>query len=228
MGLRSRLLAQRSPSQMKSMLRLTIGILNLIWITPSFSAVILISETRSVTASYYGGGIETITSDGTFGLFEALAVGTPFGGGLMSAYQESDITPTGFTIQHSVADNYGPGGWAKSSFTVDFLLSEDSRITIDGYCNYFSGFASLTSGSQTIPLVWGPDDIYRNYLTFDQVLGPGLYTFTTYEIPRETVSTRIDLRFSSVPDEGSSAWMLAIGTTLFALSGRAALRRRVI
>lgn len=219
---------------MKSMLRLAIGILNLIAITPSFAGMILLSETRSVTASYYGGGAETITSDGTFGAFDATAIGTPFGGGSVSVSQKSDITADGFTIQHRASDYYGPGGLAKSSFTVSFLLEAATRIIIDGYCNYFSGSASLTSGAQIIPLVWGgrpggpPDNYYRNYLAFDQVLGPGVYTFTTTETARETVSTRISLRAISVPDEGATAWMLVVGTALCAVSCRGALRRRSI
>lgn len=213
---------------MKSMLRLAIGILNLIAITPSFAGMILLSETRSVTASYYGGGTETITSDGTFGAFEATAHGTPFGGGFVTASQKSDITADGFTIQHRASDYYGPGGSALSSFAVSFLLQEATRIIIDGYCNFYSGSASLTSGGQIIPLSWGgpPGDYFRNYLAFDQVLGPGVYSFTTTETARETVTTRISLR--AVPDEGATAWMLIVGTALCAVSCRGALRRRSI
>ena len=187
----------------------------------------LISETRSVTASYWGGGTETHSSAGTFGAFEASAVGVPFGGGSMLAYQKSNITPTEITIEHHVADFYGPGGWAESTFEVNFSLWEDTRLTISGYCNLFSGFLSLTSDSLgELPIAWhgapgNPFDVYQNYLDFDQVLGPGTYTLSSYEIPREDVRTRFELHALSVPDTGSSGLMLAIGAlALGAIRGR--------
>src|SRR5688572_2685218 len=147
----------------------------LIFITPGFAQMGLISEARSVTASYYGSGVETNSSAGTFGVFEASAVGIPFGGGSMYAYQKSNITPSEITIEHQIADFYGPGGWAKSDFEFKFSLLQDTRITMTGYCNNFSGFVSLTSESfGAIPVVWHGyppyEMLYRNFLDFDQVL----------------------------------------------------------
>lgn len=199
-------------------------------ITPAFANMILISEARSVMASYYGSGIETHSSDGTFGVFEAGAVGTPFGGGFVYAYQKSNITPSDVTIEHRAIDWYGPGGMARSDFALQFSLPEPTRITMSGYCNMFNGYVSLVSQSLgAIPLVWndGPGSpytyVYRNYLEFDHVLSPGMYTLSSYELPRESVFTRIALHASSVPDSGTTALMLAFGWLL--LSSFASTRR---
>jgi len=183
---------------------------------PAFAEMVLLSEARSVFVSYYGGGIETHSSDGTFGLFDASAFGTPFGGGSVAAMQRSNITSTEVTIAHSIVDNYGPGGVANSNFEFKFSLPEPTRITILGYSAYFSGPASLVSESLgAIPLVWGPPgNLYRNYLNFDEVLDPGVYTFTSNEWLRgDGIRTTLDLRAHalSVPDGGGTAGMLAVG-----------------
>lgn len=201
---------------MKSTTKILVAAIILTGASPSFATMILLSEVRSVTASYYGSGRETHTSPGSFGNFEANARGTPFGGGSVYAYQHSNITPTEFNIVHTLSDDYGPGGEARSDFVVNFQLLEYTRITIDGYCNMYSGFAGLVRDSESIPLIWtdapgSTSQFYRNCLTFDQVLQPGFYTFSTFELPRETVTTRIVLRATTVPDVGSSASMLVIG-----------------
>lgn len=196
--------------------------IGLLFATPA-PALVLLSETRSVTASYYGGGIETITSDGSFSAFTAVAVGVPFGGGAVRASQVSHIATTGFDLQHSLYDGYGPGGWAASTFELRFSLEEDTRISIIGYSAYFSGPASLVSETQgAIPLVWGPPGSpFRNHLEFEQVLKAGVYTFTSNETLRgDGISTRLALR-EVVPDGGSSIWYL-----VFAFLSLVALRRR--
>lgn len=183
--------------------------------TPAL-ALVLIAESRSVTASYYGGGIETISSPGTFGIFSDSANGIPQGGGHVYAGQTSDITTAGFTLFHSAVDNYGPGGVAESIFRVTFSLPQATRISISGYSNYFSGNATLVSDSLgSIPLLWGPSgSIYRNYLDFDQVLTPGVYSFASREWIRDGLGTSFNTRISLVeriPDEGGSVWLLVIG-----------------
>lgn len=200
-------------------------------IQPAFAGMILLSETRSVTASYYGNGTETIVSDGTFGLFDATAVGIPFGGGFMSARQKSTITPTEVLIEHFVHDMYGPGGWAYSEFQLTFALVAPTRITLDGYSNMESGFVSLVSASLgPLPLIWtgadgDPNAMHLNYLNFDRVLDPGLYTLSSYEFPREFVSTRFHLQAASVPEAGSSLVLLGIGMlAVGTLRARARLR----
>lgn len=182
------------------------------FIAPPALALVLISETRSVTASYYGAGIETISSTGTFGTFAATAVGTPFGGGYVLASQTSNLTSSVIEVAHALDDFYGPGGWAASNFQVKFSLPQSARITISGISAYFSGPASLVSESEgAIPLIWGPDTFYRNYLDFNQVLGPGIYTFTSNETLRgDGIRTRLILR-EMVPDRGHTGWMLAVG-----------------
>ena len=182
------------------------------FIAPPALALVLISETRSVTASYYGAGIETISSPGTFGTFAATAVGTPFGGGYVLASQTSNLTSSVIEVAHALDDFYGPGGWAASNFQVSFSLPQSARITISGISAYFSGPASLVSESEgAIPLIWGPDTFYRNTLDFNQVLGPGIYTFTSNETLRgDGIRTRLTLR-EVVPDRGHTGWMLAVG-----------------
>jgi hypothetical protein len=182
---------------------------------------VLISEARSVTASYYGSGIETISSAGNFGPFSATAVGIPFGGGWVSASQVSNLTSTRIEVTHRVNDFYGPGGWAASSFEVKFSLPHETRIQISGYSAYFSGPATLVSESAgAIPLVWGPDNFYRNYLEFDQVLDSGVYTFTSNEwIRGDGIFTRLVLR-EAVADSGPSAGLLLIGLLSLAASRR--------
>jgi hypothetical protein len=127
------------------------------WIVsaPAFAQMVLISESRSVTVSYHGSGTGTTSSTGTFGLFEASAVGVPFGGGVMIAEQKSNITPSKITIEHYMYDYYGPGGFALSTFEVTFSLLQDTRLTMSGYCSNLSGFVSLESElSGEIPIVW--------------------------------------------------------------------------
>jgi hypothetical protein len=194
--------------------------------TPAL-ALVLVAESRSVTASYYGNGIETISSPGTFGKFSAAAVGIPFGGGSVWAGQTSDITTAGFTLAHSAVDNYGPGGVAESLFQVTFSLPQATQILITGVSNYFSGNATLVSDSLgMIPLLWGPPgSIYRNNLDFDQVLAPGVYTFTSREWIRDSVGTSFNTRISlieRVPDGGGGAWLLGLGIFLLA-----AIRRKL-
>lgn len=82
-----------------------------ILLTAPAHALVMLSETRSVFADYWGGGdrSQLITSPGTFGQFNATAVGIPFGGGSAPAWQQSNITTAGFTLQHGTVDSYGPG-----------------------------------------------------------------------------------------------------------------------
>lgn len=192
---------------------------------PVFAEFVLISEARSVYVSYYGSGIETHSSDGSFGLFDASAIGTPFGGGSLFVQQRSLITPSEISVEHSIIDGFGPGGVANSDFQVKFSLPEASRLTISGYSAYFSGPASLVSESLgAIPLVWGPDAIYQNYLDFDEVLMPGVYTFTSNEWLRgDGIVSRFELRAQapSVPEGGTTAWMFAVGAlSLLAIRGK--------
>ena len=176
----------------------------------------LISEARSVTVSYYGSGIETHSSDGTFGMFEAAAVGTPYGGGHMYAYQKSNITPSEITLENTASDIYGPGGLAESNFEVKFSLPQDTRITISGYRNWLQWVSLASVSLGPIPLGWNAPN-----LNYDQVLGAGEYTLTSFMRPVETQIQRIELHASSVPDGGTSAWMLAIGVlSLVAIRGR--------
>jgi len=197
-------------------------------------ALIMVSEARSVFVSYYGAGIETHSSPGTFGQWTGSAIGTPFGGGNVAAYQQSNITSTGFDLHHAIYDGYGPGGRADSNFQFVFRLTQPTPISITGFSFYFSGPASLVSDTLgNIPLVWGPDgSFYRNYLDFSRVLNPGLYTFTSNEWMRgDGINTRISLRddlrddppnpISDVPDSGSTAGMLGL-----ALVALVAIRRR--
>ena len=186
-------------------------------------ALIMVSEARSVFVSYYGSGIEMHSSPGTFGAWTGSAIGTPFGGGNVSAYQQSNITSTGFALLHSTHDNYGPGGVAESRFRFTFSLTEATRINITGFSNTFAGSATLTGH----PLIW--TGMYQNNLDFDQVLGVGLYTFETMEWLRwDNPLTRITLRegppragAESVPDSGSTAGMLGL-----ALAALVVMRRR--
>jgi len=176
------------------------------------SALVLLAESRSVTVSYYGAGIETIASDGSFGVFAATALGTPFGGGYVNASQYSNITTSAIEVRHSILDSFGPGGYGASNFQVRFSLPEATRISISGVSSYFSGPASLVSETNgSIPLVWGPDTFFRNYLEFDQVLAPGIYTFTSNEWLRgDGISTRLLLR-EVVAEDGSTFVWLALG-----------------
>jgi len=197
-------------------------VLSNVFATPAL-ALVLIAESRSVTASYYGAGIETISSAGTFGTFTATAIGIPFGGGSVRASQISNITSSLIEVSHALDDFYGPGGWAASNFQVKFSLPQETRITISGSSAYFSGPASLISESEgAIPLIWGPDTVYRNHLEFDQVLNPGVYTFTSNETLRgDGIRTKLVLR-EWVPDRGHSGWMLAAGVAALLV-----LRRRL-
>ncbi len=192
-------------------------------------ALEMVFESRSVLASYYGGGLELRSSTGNFGAFDATATGIPFGGGSVTASQHSTITSSGFDLQHNITDFFGPGGRAESNFQFVFRLDQPKTIAITGYSFFFSGPASLMSESGPIPLVWGPDTLYRNYLDFSQVLGPGLYTFTSNEWLRgDGINTHITMREeppraggSNVPDSGSTAVLMGLG-----LVGLAAMRRK--
>ena len=201
-------------------------------------ALEMVFESRNVFASYYGAGIETHSSSGHFGAFDAVAIGTPFGGGGVAAAQHSNITTTGFDLHHAVADFFGPGGRAESNFQFVFRLSNPTPISITGYSVYFSGPASLMSETGAIPLIWGPEgDVYRNHLDFYQVLTPGLYTFTSNEWLRgDGINTRISLRddlvqdpthpMSDVPDGGSAAGLMTLAAmTLAGISHEVARRR---
>jgi hypothetical protein len=193
-------------------------VLGLISATPASANLVLISEARSVTVSYWGSGAETHSSDGTFGLFEAVAIGTPFGGGSLRIYQKSNITSSGFTLEHQANDHYGPGGYGLSAFQFTFGLVQDTRITISGVSHNFArpGLASLSGYS----LVWGPP-FWHNYLEFDQVLAAGVYTFSSNQTVGDGATTNITLRAAVVPDGGTCAWMLAIGVlSLVAIRGR--------
>jgi hypothetical protein len=192
--------------------------------TPAL-ALVLISESRNVFVDYHGGGdrSELITSAGTFGLFDATPLGIPFGGGAVYVRQTSNITTAGFDLFHSVQDYYGPGGVGESNFSFTFQLNQPTPILITGYSFYFSGYATLNGTALTWAGPTGVRDIYNNYLNFNQVLGAGTYTFTSKEWLRgDGISTRIALRDQSVPDGGSSAWMLAVG-----LLSLAAIRRKL-
>lgn len=218
---RSRL--SQSPSTVKTLIRRVVA-LCFLCTTPAF-ALVLISESRSVFVNYHGGGdrSELITSAGTFGLFSATPIGIPFGGGSVYVHQTSNITPAGFDLFHSVQDYYGPGGVGQSNFTFTFQLNQPTPISITGYSAYFSGPATLTGTALTWAGPNGVKDPYNNYLNFNQVLGAGTYTFTSNEWMRgDGISTRISLRDQSVPDSGSSAWMLAAG-----LLSLAAIRRKL-
>jgi hypothetical protein len=169
-------------------------------------ALVMVSETRSVFADYWGGGLdrsELHVSNGTFGPFNSSATGIPFGGGQVIAWQNSTITTTGFDLYHGAIDFYGPGGVAQSDFSFTFRLDHPTPISITGYSAYFSGIASLTN----VPLVWtGPNgvpDWYNNYLFFNGVLGVGQYTFTSREYVRgDGMTTHLVLNEVSVPDYG--------------------------
>ena len=205
-----------------------------ILVAPAYGEMVLISEARSVTVSYYGAGIETHSSAGTFGEFHGNPIGIPYGGGAMLASQDSNISPSGFTLVHSIRDFFGPGGWAESNFQVTFSLPQETRISISGFRDYAFPFgynnpssAVLVSDSDgVIPLVWYGDFYLtinlQNRLNFDEVLSPGVYTFTA----RETFLfdhnfSRLEVRASSVPDDGSSALQLAFGIfALFAIHRR--------
>jgi hypothetical protein len=218
-------------------------ILGLVFITPALANMVLISETRSVYVSYYGSGIETHSSGGTFGLFEASAVGIPYGGGGVHVYQKSNITPSEITLEHSAHDLYGPGGYGLSNFEVKFSLAQDTRITIIGYQNWFR-WASLSSESLG-PFPWNgyysyytgvppglPSDWHHSpmntYYGFDHVLGPGVYTLSSTMYPYEFQHEGIVLRATSVgvPDGGTTALLLAIGIlSLLAIRGQITERK---
>jgi hypothetical protein len=200
-------------------------ILGLVFVTPAHATMVLLSETRSVYVSYYGSGIETHSSGGTFGMFEASAVGIPYGGGGLYVNQKSNITPSEITLEHEAHDKYGPGGYGLSHLEVKFSLAQDTRITIIGY-QWWNRYASLSSeslgrfpfdGYYTYtseppgPLPWDrPRGLPLTYWTFDHVLGPGVYTLSSSLIPYESQYEGIVLRATStVPDGGISIALLA-------------------
>jgi hypothetical protein len=201
-------------------------------------ALEMVFESRSVFASYYGGGIEMHSSNGQFGEFHSTAVGTPFGGGFMRARQDSNITTSGFDLVSDVQDFFGPGGVAESNFQFVFRLLQPTSILLTGHSAFFQGPASLVSAtSGAIPLFWGPEP-YRNTLSFNQVLDAGLYTFTSNEWSRgDGIHTVFSLRediirddppkpMSDVPEGGSTAMMLTLGAmTLAGISHEVARRK---
>jgi hypothetical protein len=182
-------------------------ILGLVFIKPASAQMALISEARSVTVSYYGSGVETHSSNGMFGMFDASAVGIPFGGGSVSVSQHSNITSSEITLDHRALDMFGPGGFGRSNFEVKFSLPEDTRITVSGDYWWYK-FASLSSESLG-PLAWDTSPYYNEY-RFDRVLGPGVYTFSStlyaWEYQRETIVLRAT---SAAPDSGSAFTLLA-------------------
>ena len=207
------LICHSQPTMNSSYRLLSIGCVFVlaIFFTAPARALILLSESRSVFVSYYGSGIETHSSDGNFGLFDATAIGVPYGGGSVFVRQLSNITTQVIRVEQWAYDGYGPGAVGRSDFQVRFSLPEPTPFTVSASTWSYPGLATLVSDTLgTIPVHW-PYGFGGVLNSMDLMLAAGTYTFTAGVHYGDGIHTIYELRVPNVPDRGATASMLAVG-----------------
>lgn len=120
---------------------------------------------------------------------------------------------------------------ATSTFSVTFQLMDYTTMSITGLSYGFDKGSSssdtrLVSGSgEVFPLIWtGSLIFFGSRLNSSQLLAPGVYTLSSLDMVSITgdvpygydsfyKNTTVNVQFSSVPDNGSVAFLFALGLT---------------